>query len=113
MKRDIHKQTWQHPKSKQWSCIDFVVIKQRDRKLCMDVAARRGAMCNTDHRLVLAKLKLWRSGCRRNVLGGGCGCMDMVIVVRQLAEKAVEHHTKQFFVFVDLCMSHEKPCGWC
>ena len=55
VKRDIHKQTWQHPKSKQWSCIDFVVMKQRNRKLCMDVAARRGAMCNTDHHLVLAK----------------------------------------------------------
>ena len=35
VKRDIHKQTWQHPKSKQWSCIDFVVMKQRNRKLCM------------------------------------------------------------------------------
>ena len=30
VKRDIHKQTWQHPRSKQWSCIDFVVMKQRD-----------------------------------------------------------------------------------
>ena len=39
VKRDIHKQTWQQPKSKHWSCIDFVVMKQRDRKLCMDVAA--------------------------------------------------------------------------
>ena len=36
----------------------------------MNVAARRGAMCNTDHHLVLAKLKLWWSGCRRSVLGG-------------------------------------------
>ena len=70
VKRDIHKQTWQHPKTKQWSCMDFVVMKQRDSKLCMDVAARRGAMCNTDHHLVLAKLKLRQSGCRRSVLGG-------------------------------------------
>ena len=28
----IHKQTWQHPKSKQWSCIDYVMMSQRDRK---------------------------------------------------------------------------------
>ena len=37
----------------------------------------------------------------------GRGCMDMVFVVRQLAEKAVEHHTKQFFVFVDLHKAYD------
>ena len=79
VKRDIHKQTWQHPKSKQWSCIDFVVMKQRDRKLCMDVAARRGAMCNTDYHLVLAQaLVEWVQeecvGWRAWLLGHGfCG----------------------------------------
>ena len=62
-KRDIHKQTWQHPKSKKWSCIDFVVMRQRDRGMCMDVAAKRGAVCNTDHHLVCAKLRLWRTPC--------------------------------------------------
>ena len=41
------------------------------------------------------------------MLGGGRGCLDMVFVVRQLAEKAVEHHTKQFFVFVDLCKAYD------
>ena len=25
-KKDVHKQTWQHPKSKQWSCIDNVIM---------------------------------------------------------------------------------------
>jgi len=24
----IYKQTWQHPKSKQWNCIDYVVMRQ-------------------------------------------------------------------------------------
>ena len=33
--------------------------------------------------------------------------MDMVFVVRLLAEKAVEHHTKQFFVFVDLHKAYD------
>lgn len=61
-KKNIHKQTWQHPKSKQWSCIDFVVVRQSDRKLCLDVTVRRGAVCNTDHQLVVAKMKLWRFG---------------------------------------------------
>ena len=27
-KRDIHKQTWQHPKSNQWNCIDYIMVKQ-------------------------------------------------------------------------------------
>ena len=43
--------------------------------------------------------------------------MDMVCVVRQLAEKAVEHHTSSslsLWTFAKLMtLSHEKPCGWC
>ena len=35
-----YKQTWQHPKSKQWSCIDFAVMRQRDRAVCIDVTAK-------------------------------------------------------------------------
>ena len=27
-RKNIHKQTWQHPKSKQWNCIDHVVMRQ-------------------------------------------------------------------------------------
>ena len=57
-KKDIHKQTLQHPKSKQWSCIDYVVMRQQDRGMCMDAAAKRGAECNTDHHLVCVKLLL-------------------------------------------------------
>ena len=46
----------------------------------------------------------------------GRGCTDMIFVVRQLAEKAIEHQTKQFFVFVDLRKAYmilyrEKPYG--
>ena len=52
VKKDIYKQTWQHPKSKQWSCIDFVIMRQRNRRMCVDVAAQRRAVCNTDHHLV-------------------------------------------------------------
>ena len=37
------------------------MMKQRDRKLCVDVAVRRGAECNTDHQFLCAKIKLnWR-----------------------------------------------------
>jgi len=27
-KKYIYKQTWQHPKSKQWHCIDFAIISR-------------------------------------------------------------------------------------
>ena len=37
----------------------------------------------------------------------GRGCTDMIFVVRQLAEKAIEHQTKQFFVFVDLRKAYD------
>ncbi len=29
------------------------------------------------------------------------GCTDMIYIVRQLVEKAIEHHSTQYFVFVD------------
>ena len=32
----------------------------------------------------------------------GRGCVDMIFVVRQLAEKVVEHSTKRFILFIDL-----------
>ena len=59
-KKAIHKQTWQHPQSKQWSCIDFVVVQQRNRGRCVDVTVRRRASCNTDHHRVCARLRLQR-----------------------------------------------------
>ena len=37
----------------------------------MDVAAKRGVVCNTDHHLVCAKLRLLRAQCRRRSSGGG------------------------------------------
>ena len=37
----------------------------------------------------------------------GRGCSDMTFVVRQLAEKAIEHRTQQFLVFVDLKKAYD------
>ena len=37
----------------------------------------------------------------------GRGCTDMTFVVKQLAEKAVEHRAKQFFIFVDLRKAYD------
>lgn len=55
-KKDIHKQTWQHPNSKKWCCIDFAIIKQSHRRRCLDVLVMHGAECNTDHQM--SKMKL-------------------------------------------------------
>ena len=39
----IHKQTWQHPKSKQWHCIDFAVVHHRDRERCLGCCSKTGS----------------------------------------------------------------------
>ena len=62
--KDIHMATWQHPKSKSWFCIDYILMKQRDKKLYMDVAVKRGAECNTDHHAAELRM-VWRCSGRR------------------------------------------------
>ena len=57
-KRDIHKQTWQHPKSKRWHCIDFAIVRQAHRRRCLDASVKRGAECHTDHQLLRIKLRI-------------------------------------------------------
>ena len=57
-KKDIYKQTWKHPKTKKWHCIDFAIMRQRDRKRCLDACVKRGAECNSDHQLLRIKMKM-------------------------------------------------------
>ena len=57
-KKSIHKNTWQHPGSKKWHCIDFVIMRQSQRRLCADVSVLRCADCWTDHKLLVAKVQL-------------------------------------------------------
>ena len=59
-KKDIQKQTWQHPKSKKWHCIDYAVLRQKDRRRCLDACVKRGAECNTDHQLLRIRVKVQR-----------------------------------------------------
>ncbi|XP_065886632.1 uncharacterized protein [Dysidea avara] len=65
-KKDIHKQTWQHPKSGAWHCIDYILMHQKDRRSCLDVSVKRGAVCNTDHNLVCMEFKLKKPYRRRH-----------------------------------------------
>ena len=57
-KKDLYKCTWQHPKSKRWHCIDYAVVRARDRRRCLDASVKRGAECNTDHQLLRIKLHM-------------------------------------------------------
>ncbi len=43
-KKDIQKQTWQHPKSKQWHCIDhnIIIMRQAGQGKCLDVLLCEG-----------------------------------------------------------------------
>ena len=60
MKSEAHKYTWQHPGSKKWHCIDYILMKSKDRRLCCDVTVLRSAECWTDHKLLRVQLRLKR-----------------------------------------------------
>ena len=55
-KKDNCKQTWQHPKSKQWHCINYAIMMQQHRRMCLDVTVMRRVECNTDHQMLRMKL---------------------------------------------------------
>ena len=59
-KKMIHRQTWQHTKSKRWHCIDYAVVRQKDRKLVLDAEVKHGAECQTDHQLLQVKVRMLR-----------------------------------------------------
>jgi len=57
-KSDIYKYTWQHPGSKRWHCIDYILMRQSQRKYCCDVCVIRRADCWADHKLLKATVVL-------------------------------------------------------
>ena len=82
-KRDISKQTWQHPKSQKWHCIDYLIMRKTHRRKCLDVPVMHGADYNTDHRMLRAKLVVGRMrACRRNSstsnLSSLSGCLQYI-----------------------------------
>ncbi|XP_035699628.1 craniofacial development protein 2-like [Branchiostoma floridae] len=50
--------SWMHPRSKHWHLIDYVITRKRDRQDIKVTKAMCGAECWTDHRLIVAKVKL-------------------------------------------------------
>ena len=57
-KEDIHEHTRQHPGSKRWHCIDYIIMCRSQRKHCCGVSVLRSAECWTHHKLLRAQLKL-------------------------------------------------------
>ena len=55
---DIHKGTWQHPRSKNWHMIDLIIVSQHYRSDVIDCRVRRSADCWTDHKMQCARLNL-------------------------------------------------------
>jgi hypothetical protein len=55
--RDIHKHTWTSPDGVSHNQIDHVLIDKRRHSNILDVRSFRGVGCDTDHYLVVAKLR--------------------------------------------------------
>ena len=56
--KESWKTTWQHPRSKNWHLLDYVIVRQKDRQEVKYTRAMPGAECWTDHRMVRTKIKL-------------------------------------------------------
>ena len=55
--RNIHKYTWTSPDGKTHNQIDHVLIDRRWHSSVLDVRSFRGAYCDTEHYLVIAKVR--------------------------------------------------------
>jgi len=55
--RNIHKYTWTAPDGKTYNQIDHVLIDRRWHSSVLDMRSFRGADCDTDHYLVIAKVR--------------------------------------------------------
>ncbi len=50
------KTTWQHPRSKHWHLLDYVIVRQKNRQDVLTTPVMRGDECWTDHLMVRSNL---------------------------------------------------------
>ena len=50
--KNIYKGTWMHPRSHIWHMLDYVIVRQRDRRDVHITRVMRGADCWTDHQML-------------------------------------------------------------
>ena len=55
--QNIHKYTWTSPDGKTYNQIEHILIDRRWQSSVLDVRCFRGADCDTDHYLVIAKVR--------------------------------------------------------
>ena len=55
--RDIHRHTWIAPDRKTRNQIDHILTDRRQQSSILDLRSFRGADCDTDHYLVVAKVR--------------------------------------------------------
>jgi hypothetical protein len=55
--RNIHKHTWTYPDGNTHNQIDHIMIERRRHSSVLDVRSFRASDCDTDHYLVVAKIK--------------------------------------------------------
>ena len=56
--KNVHKVTWQHPRSKHWHQLDHIITKRKNLRDFINSRTYHGADCNTDHSLIIGKAKL-------------------------------------------------------
>uniref|UniRef100_A0A2C9KQ66 Endonuclease/exonuclease/phosphatase domain-containing protein n=1 Tax=Biomphalaria glabrata TaxID=6526 RepID=A0A2C9KQ66_BIOGL len=56
--KECHKVSWQHPRSKRWHQPDLCITRRMDLKSVIHTRSYHSADCNSDHSLVLSKIKL-------------------------------------------------------
>jgi hypothetical protein len=53
-----NKTSWMHPRSKHWHLLDYIIVRQKDKRDVRVTKAMCGAECWTDHRLIISKLNI-------------------------------------------------------